>query len=130
MMTTTLKFGLAQISQIAICVKDLPRAMAFYRDVLGMKFLFEAPPQLAFFECGGIRLMLSRPEKAEFDHPASIIYYKVPDIQAAYETLVDRGVQFEGEPHLIAKMPDYDLWMAFFWDLEGNMLALMSEMQN
>ena len=126
-MTTTLTFGLSRISQIAIPVKDVPRAVAFYRDVLGMTFLFDAPPQLAFFECGGIRLMLSRPEKPEFDHPASVIYYKVPDIRAAHDTLVNRGVRFEGEPHLIAKMPDHDLWMAFFWDVEGNMLALMSE---
>jgi len=126
-MTTTLTFGLSRISQIAIPVKDVPRAVAFYRDVLGMKFLFDAPPQLAFFECGGIRLMLSRPEKPEFDHPASVIYYKVPDIRAAHDTLVNRGVRFEGEPHLIARMPDHDLWMAFFWDVEGNMLALMSE---
>jgi len=128
-MTATLTFGLSRISQIAIPVKDVPRAVAFYRDVLGMKFLFDAPPQLAFFECGGIRLMLSRPEKPEFDHPASVIYYKVPDIRAAHDTLVNRGVRFEGEPHLIAKMPDHDLWMAFFWDVEGNMLALMSEVR-
>ena len=128
-MTATLTFGLSRISQIAIPVKDVPRAVAFYRDVLGMKFLFDAPPQLAFFECGGIRLMLSRPEKPEFDHPASVIYYKVPDIRAAHDTLVNRGVRFEGEPHLIARMPDHDLWMAFFWDVEGNMLALMSEVR-
>jgi methylmalonyl-CoA/ethylmalonyl-CoA epimerase len=121
------QFALTQIGQIAINVRDLDRAVAFYRDALGMRFLFQAPPSLAFFDCGGVRIMLSPAERPEFDHPGSILYYKVNDINAAVETLKRRGVTFDDEPHLIAKMPDHDLWMAFFKDSEGNTLALMCE---
>lgn len=119
--------GLSQIGQISVTAKDIGRATAFYRDTLGIKFLFSAPPQLAFFDCDGVRLMLGVPEKAEFDHPSSILYFKVPDIQRAHATLVGRGVRFESEPHVVAKMPTYDLWLADFRDSEGNVLALMSE---
>lgn len=119
-------FGLSQIGQIALNVHDLERAVAFYRDKLGMKHLFTMP-KMAFFECGGIRLMLGLPEKPEFDHPSSIIYFKVDDIQTAFRTLSQRGVSFEGEPHLVAKMPTHDLWMAFFRDSENNFFALMRE---
>ncbi len=122
-------FGLTAIGQIAVRAQDLERAVAFYRDTLGMRFLFQAPPGLAFFDCGGIRLMLSRPEQPEFDHPSSTIYYKVPDIQQARNALVGRGITFESEPHLIAKLPDHDLWMGFFRDSEGNLLAVMSEVR-
>lgn len=118
-------FGLSQIGQIAITVTDVPRAIAFYRDTLGLKFLFEAP-NLGFFDCGGIRLMLTLPEGTSGTH-ASILYYKVSDIQNAYEVLSGRGVVFEGPAHLIAKLPDHDLWMAFFRDPDSNILALMSE---
>jgi predicted enzyme related to lactoylglutathione lyase len=120
---------LSQIGQISVTVHDLDRAVAFYRDVLGMKFLFQAPPKLAFFDCGGIRLMLGVPEEAEFDHPGSILYYKVDDIQATWKSLSDRGADLRGEPHLLARMPDHELWMAFFRDTEGNTLALMSEVR-
>jgi methylmalonyl-CoA/ethylmalonyl-CoA epimerase len=119
--------GLAQIGQIAIAMKDLPRAVAFYRDVLGLPFLFEAPPKLAFFDCAGVRLMLSEPEKPEFDHPASIIYYRVMNMQETVAVLKARGAVFESEPHLIAKMPNHDLWMAFLRDPERNLIGLMSE---
>jgi methylmalonyl-CoA/ethylmalonyl-CoA epimerase len=122
-------FGLSQIGQIAISVQDVDKAVAFYRDVLGLKLLFQAPPGLAFFDCGGVRLMLARPEKPEFDHPASTLYFKVADIQQATATLESRGVRFEEEPHLIAKMPDHELWMAFFRDGERNLLGLMSEVR-
>jgi methylmalonyl-CoA/ethylmalonyl-CoA epimerase len=121
--------GLSRIGQIAITVKDLARAVAFYRDVLGMRFLFEAPPKLAFFDCGGVRLMLAPPEKPEYDHPASILYYVVTDIQAEHDHLRRRGVVFAGHPHLVAKLPDHELWLDFFWDSEGNTLALMSEVR-
>ncbi|MFN7994665.1 MAG: VOC family protein [Bryobacteraceae bacterium] len=117
----------ASIGQLAINVHDVDRAVAFYRDSLGMRFLFQAPPKLAFFDCGGVRLMLTVPEKAEFDHPSSIVYFKVSDIQAVAGTLKSRGVEFEGPPHLIASMPDHDLWMAFFRDADRNLLGLMSE---
>lgn len=120
------RVALSAIGQIAIRVHDLERATAFYRDALGMKFLFQAP-QLAFFDCGGVRLMLSRPERPEFDHPGSILYFTVPDIQQAYQELSGRGASFEAGPHIVAPMPAYDLWMAFFRDSEGNLLALMSE---
>lgn len=120
--------ALAAIGQISIPVQDLERAIAFYRDALGLSLLFSVP-HLAFFSCGGVRLMLSRPEKAEFDHPASIIYYRVADLPAAYDALRARGVTFIDTPHLITKMPDHDLWMAFCKDSEGNTLALMSEVR-
>jgi methylmalonyl-CoA/ethylmalonyl-CoA epimerase len=105
------------------------RASAFYQDVLGLKLLFKAPPGLAFFDCGGVRLMIDRPEKPEFDHPSSILYFAVPDIQAAQAQMKLSGVRFEDEPHLIARMPDHDLWMTFFRDSEDNLMALMSEVK-
>jgi predicted enzyme related to lactoylglutathione lyase len=117
---------LTKIGQISITAHDLERAVAFYRDKLGLKHLFTVP-KLAFFDCGGVRLMLSVPEKPEFDHPGSVLYYKVDDIQSAHDKLAGLGVQFEGEPHLIAKMDSHDLWMAFFRDSENNLLALMCE---
>ncbi len=120
------KFGLSGIGQICVTVKDLEKATAFYRETLGMKFLFQAP-NMAFFDCGGVRLMLGIAEKPEFDHPASILYYKVEDIQTAHATLVDRGVTFDQEPVLAHKAEDHDLWLAFFRDMDGNPLALMSE---
>src|SRR5262245_51957374 len=116
----TPSLSLSQISQISIIVHDLDRAVAFYRDTLGMKFLFQVPPKMAFFDCGGVRLYLGLPEEAEFDHPASILYYKVNDIQGAWAALRDRGAELLQEPHFLAKMPDYDLWVAFFKDSEGN----------
>jgi methylmalonyl-CoA/ethylmalonyl-CoA epimerase len=119
--------GISRIGQIAINVHDVERAAAFYQDAMGLTLLFKAPPGLAFFDCGGVRLMLSRPEKPEFDHPSSILYFSVPDIQAAHAGMKEKGVRFEDEPHLIAKMPDHDLWMTFFRDTEGNLLGLMSE---
>jgi methylmalonyl-CoA/ethylmalonyl-CoA epimerase len=118
---------LTTIGQIATAVKDLERAVGFYRDTLGMRFLFQVPPGLAFFDCGGIRLMIEVPPNKEFDHPGSILYFKVDDLDRAYADLRGRGVDFRDEPHLIAKMPDHELWMAFFRDGEGNTLALMHE---
>jgi methylmalonyl-CoA/ethylmalonyl-CoA epimerase len=119
--------GITRLGQIAINVKSVDRAAAFYQDILGLKLLFKAPPGLAFFECGGVRLMLDHAEKAEFDHPSSILYFAVPDIQSAHGKLKDSGVRFEDEPHIIAKMPAHDLWMTFFRDSEENLMALMSE---
>ena len=118
-------FGLSRIGQIAVTVGDVRRAVGFYRDTLRMKFLFQVP-NMAFFDCGGIRLMLSPPERPQEGY-SSIIYYVVHDIEKAFETLSGRGVKFEGKPHLIAQMKDHDLWMAFFRDLDQNLLALMSE---
>jgi catechol 2,3-dioxygenase-like lactoylglutathione lyase family enzyme len=118
-------FGLSQIGQIAITIKDIDRAVEFYRDTLGMRFLFRAG-NMAFFDCGGIRLMLAPPEKPG-EAFSSILYYRVDEIQRAFETLSERGVKFEGKPHLVAKLEKHDLWMAFFRDMDGNLLALMSE---
>ena len=128
-MNTAAAIGISRIGQIAINAHDVERAAAFYQDVLGLKLLFKAGPGLAFFDCGGVRLMLSRPEKPEFDHPSSILYFAVPDIQAAHARMKESGVKFEDEPHLIARMPDHDLWMTFFRDSEGNLLGLMSEVK-
>jgi len=124
--TMTPTVSLSRIGQIAIVVKDVERATAFYRDALGMRFLFEYPG-LAFFDCDGVRIMLSKAEKPEFDHPSSILYFRVPDIQVAYQALRGRQVEFEDEPHIIARMPDHDLWMCFFRDHDDNVLALMAE---
>jgi predicted enzyme related to lactoylglutathione lyase len=126
-MTALSTTRLSTIGQIAMTAKDLPRAIEFYRDRLGMRFLFQAPPALAFFDCGGVRLMLGVAENEESNHPGSVLYFKVDDIQTAFSDLKDRGVSFRGEPHLIAKLPDHELWMAFFDDSEGNLLALMHE---
>ena len=119
--------GITRLGQIAINAKDVERAAAFYQDVLGLKLLFRAPGGLAFFDCGGVRLMLDRAEKPEFDHPSSVLYFAVPDIQAAYSRMQESGVQFEDAPHIVARMPDHDLWMVFFRDSEGNLMGLMSE---
>lgn len=120
------EFGLSTIGQIAVNAHELERATAFYRDKLGMKLLFAVPPKMSFFDCDGVRLMLSLPDKPEFDHPSSILYFSVDDIQAAVTTLKQRGVQFEEEPHAVADMGAYVLWMAAFRDSENNMLALQS----
>src|SRR5688572_33115032 len=111
MSTAAPTVSLTTIGQIAVRAKDLDRAVAFYRDTLGAPFLFRVP-NLAFFQFGDVRLMLSPAENPDFDHPASVIYYKVEDIDAMYGTLKEKGVTFIDAPHLIAKMPDHDLWMA------------------
>jgi catechol 2,3-dioxygenase-like lactoylglutathione lyase family enzyme len=116
------------IGQIAINTHDIRRAVAFYRNALGLEHLFEAGP-LAFFRCGDVRIMLSVAESPEFDHPSSIVYFRVDDIHAARSDLAARGVPFEDEPHLIAELEDHDLWMTFFRDPDRNYLALMSEVR-
>jgi methylmalonyl-CoA/ethylmalonyl-CoA epimerase len=127
MNTATAGVALSRLGQVQVRAHDVDRAAAFYQEKLGLKLLFKAPPGLAFFDCGGVRLMIDRPEKPEFDHPSSILYFAVPDIQAAHAQLKQSGVRFEEEPHVIARMPDHDLWMAFFRDSEDNLMALMSE---
>ena len=125
--TPAAPFGLAAIGQIGITVTDVDRAVRFYRDALGMKFLFQFP-NMGFFDCAGVRLMLSAAERPGETY-SSILYFKVPDIQEAYATMGGRGVAFEGQPHLIARMPDHDLWMVFFRDPDRNLLGLMSEVR-
>lgn len=107
--------GLSTIGQIALTVRNAAQATEFYRDKLGVPLLFQAS-KMAFFDCGGVRLMLAE--------AAPVVYFKVDDIEAAVETLESRGVTFDREPHLVAKMPDHDLWMALFRDPDGNTLAL------
>jgi methylmalonyl-CoA/ethylmalonyl-CoA epimerase len=119
-------FGLSSIGQIAVNAHDLDRAIAFYRDKLGMKHLFTVPNKMAFFDCNGISLMLGIAETPEFDHLSSTIYFNVDDIHKATDALSARGVHFEERPTFIANMGSYDLWMAFFRDSEQNILAMMS----
>jgi methylmalonyl-CoA/ethylmalonyl-CoA epimerase len=107
-------------------VHDVDRAIRFYRDTLGVPFLFAAPPRMAFFDCNGVRLMLSTPDP-EFDHPGSILYFAVDDIGAMHDALRARGVAFKTAPHKIATLADREVWLADFEDSEGNTLALMSE---
>ena len=127
MTAATLPIGISRLGQIAINVHDLDRATAFYRDILGLPLLFTTTA-LAFFDCGGVRLMLSPPEKPEFDHPGSVLYFTVPDIASAHRQMLSSGVAFEDAPHLIARMPTHDLWMTFFRDPDKNLLALICEM--
>jgi methylmalonyl-CoA/ethylmalonyl-CoA epimerase len=118
--------GIQNIGQISIIVHDLPRATAFYRDTLGLPLLFTAG-NMAFFDCGGVRLMLGPAETPELDHASSILYFRVPDLNAAHQRLVDARVQIVAPPRLIAPMPTHDLWMSAFRDSEGNIHQLMSE---
>lgn len=125
-MTTAHTPELGRIHQIAMRIHDIDRAVAFYRDALGLPFLFAAPPDLAFFDCGGVRLMLTPPSPG-FDHPGSVIYFAVADIEHTHRTLAARGVAFSQAPHKVATLPDREVWLAAFADTEGNTLALMSE---
>jgi methylmalonyl-CoA/ethylmalonyl-CoA epimerase len=122
--TETSSAGLTEVGQIAITVDDVDRATAFYRDVLGVPFLFAAPG-LAFFDLRGTRLMLSRPNGVE--SASSILYFRAADIQQAYETLLGHGVEFSQAPHVVHRTDAYELSMAFFSDNEGNSMALMHE---
>ena len=116
----------SRIGQIAIVCKDVARATAFYRDALGLRFLFSAGPNLAFVDAGGTRLMLTTAEGA-FERGGSMLYFFIKDIEATCEQLAERGVAFIDKPHMIAKMPDHDLWLAAFKDSEGNPMAVMEE---
>ena len=118
---------LSQIGQIAVPVHDVARATAFYRDALGLRLLFEAPGPLAFFDAGGVRLMLSLPSDEAQDHPASILYFRVADIGEAHRQLGARGVAFSQPPHKVAELGTHELWLAFFEDGEGSTHALMAE---
>jgi methylmalonyl-CoA/ethylmalonyl-CoA epimerase len=122
-MTST---GLSRIQQISMRVHDVDRALRFYRDALGLPFLFAAPPRMAFFDCNGVRLMLSTPDPG-FDHPGSILYFAVENIQESHDALASRGVAFQTTPHKVATLADREVWLADFRDTEGNTLALMSE---
>jgi len=117
----------SRIGQIAVVCKDVPRAKAFYKDVLGLPHLFDAGPKLSFFNCGGVRVMLTTAERPEDEHLSSILYYQIENIEAVQKDLAAKGVNFVNMPHMIAKMPDHELWLSELRDSEGNALALMEE---
>ena len=119
--------ALTAVRQIALTVSDVSRATAFYRDALGLSFLFSAGPNLAFLDVGGVRLMLAAPETGFTAGASSMLYFQVADIEAAHARLAERGVAFPSVPHFIAAMPDHDLWLDEFRDPDGNPLALMCE---
>jgi methylmalonyl-CoA/ethylmalonyl-CoA epimerase len=115
--------GLAKVGQISIRVRDVERAIAFYRDALGMRFVF-AFPGMAFFDCSGTWLYLTDKVEPEFDHPSSILYFDVTDIEAAHAAMVERGVTFRSAPHQVHREPTRALWLADFEDGEDNLFAL------
>ena len=121
--------GMGTIGQISRSVKDLDAAVTWYRDVLGLKHLFSFPP-LAFFDCGGVRLFLAGPPEGVADKGDSVLYFRVDDIEASFKELTERGVTFRGAPHMIYRHPSgVEEWMAFFDDVDGKILALMSEVR-
>jgi methylmalonyl-CoA/ethylmalonyl-CoA epimerase len=121
--------AITHIGQIAITIHDTDRAVDFYQNKIQLPFLFRAG-DLAFFQSGQTRLMLSKPSNPEHDHPSSILYFNVADLPHAFDEMKSRGIEFIDDPHLIAKLPDHDLWMCFFKDSEGNTLGLMSEVRS
>lgn len=125
-MTTDEQPEIQGLGQVALPVHELERAVAFYRDALGLRFLFDAPG-LAFFDLGGVRLMLAEPETDELEPPGSILYYRVRDVKESHLVLASRGVRFEEPPRVVHRAEDCELWMAAFRDPEGNLGALMSE---
>lgn len=120
--------NIQQVGQIAIAVSNIDKAVAFYRDILGLELLFEAPPGLAFFDCGGIRLMLTVLQGDPKDHHTSTIYYKVVDVRDAQEELEQKGVKFVQNAQLVATMPDHELWMGFIRDPDQNLIGIMAEL--
>lgn len=115
------------LMQVAITTRNVPALAAYYRDVVGLKHLFDAGPNLSFFDLGGVRLMISVPSSPELDHPASVFYYRVADIAAAHAALKARGASEERPPALTARLPDHELWTSFFRDPDGNLFSLMCE---
>jgi methylmalonyl-CoA/ethylmalonyl-CoA epimerase len=117
----------ATVGQLLIPVEDLDRGIAFYRDTLGLRFLFSAPPQMSFFQSGNVRLLVGVPEAGGPRQRGSQIYFHVADIHAVHQTLGERGVRFRAAPHVVHRTPASELWLAEFADPDGNLLALMSE---
>ena len=120
-------FRLGKLQQIALVQHDVTAAVPFYRDGLGLSLQFEVSG-MAFFDAAGVRLMLSHPSAPEFDHPNSILYFDVADIQATYAAMVARGVPFDDAPHLVGKTGTHEVWMSFCRDPERNVIAI-SEMR-
>ena len=117
----------ASVGQLMIPVDELERGVAFYRDVLGLPFLFQAPPQMAFFMCGQVRLLVGVLPPGQKAQRGSAVYFRVGDIHAVHATLAEKGVRFRAAPHLVHRTPQQELWLAEFADPDGNPLALMSE---
>lgn len=114
------------LAQVAVTFQDVPRAVAWYRDVLGLPLVFETNG-MAFFAMGDVRLMMTVPSKPEYDHPASVLYFKVASIDAAYVALGERGASFEDAPHLVGKMGNTEIWMFFVRDPEQHLLGITEE---
>ncbi|ACB74614.1 VOC family protein [Opitutus terrae] len=121
--------AVSEIGQIALTVRDVAQATRFYRDVLGLPFLFEAGPQLAFLAAGSVRLMLTTPQGHGEPGHNSILYFKVADLPAVHAAVVARGARSEREPQLTARMPDHELWISFVRDPDDNLIGLMSEVR-
>ena len=117
----------ATIGQLLIPVENLDRAITFYRDTLGLRFLFSAPPQMSFFQAGDVRLLVGVPESDKDRQRGSAVYFRVPDIHTVFTTLSARGVAFGTPPHLVHRTPTSELWLSDFKDPDGNQLVLMSE---
>ena len=117
----------ADIGQIAITVSDVSQALVFYRDVLGLEFLFSPAPTLAFLRAGSVRIMLSTPQGAGVVGANSVLYFKVNEIENVFASIVERGAQLERPPQLAAQMPDHALWIGFVRDPDGNLVGLMEE---
>jgi methylmalonyl-CoA/ethylmalonyl-CoA epimerase len=122
-----MKLENASVAQVLIPVADFEAGVAFYRDTLGIPFLFSAPPQMAFFHCGGVRLLVGVLPPDQAGQRGSTIYFRVADIHAVHATLLDAGVRFSAKPHVVHKTEAFELWLAEFHDPDGNSLALMSE---
>lgn len=117
----------SSIKQIAITVSDVDKALRFYRDTLGLEFLFSAGPNLAFLNADGVRIMLSTPQGAGAVGANSILYFSVNDIEKAYKEFVEKGAKEERAPQLAANMHDHDLWTGFLRDPDDNLVGLMEE---
>jgi len=115
------------VAQLLIPVENLDRAIAFYRDTLGLRYLFSAPPQMSFFQCGSVRLLIGVPAPEQPRQRGSQVYFQTSDIHAVFDTLSKRGVSFRVKPHVVHRTPTTELWLAEFLDPDGNQLALMSE---
>ena len=118
---------IVKIGQVAIAITDLAKSVHFYRDILGLELLFETPSGLAFFNCGGTRLMLTTLQGKEEDHKTSVIYYQVSDMESSVEQIKSKGAEFEREPQFATKMADHDLWIGFLRDPDNNLVGLMAE---
>lgn len=117
-----------RIGQIAVPIKNVERAIEFYKEVLELSLLFNTD-NMAFFDCNGQRLLLSLPEKDEFANSSSVIYFQVEEIKKSVEKFIEKGVSFIDQPHVVAKMGNTETWMTFFKDTEGNTHAFMCEVQ-